>query len=301
MVMTLILILLLGLPLGLTALSMVLFLRQSRRDGHWERLGRECGSPWRAVPRALVLGWASMVLALILLPLRFVRFSDRTAGTTPDSDPAPSVILVHGIFHNASAWLLYRPILSRAGLRHHFFLEYNSATSIFAEAEDRLAALTAKVLQARPGRQVILIGHSLGGLLARTTASRPEFAPHLAGLITLTTPHGGSILGRLGLTRLARSLHPDSALMRSLAQRLPPANLPKLAVVVPTDGLVLPNTAADPPGPGWTVRRTPPMGHIDVLYHLPTARLTAEFAARAWQGGPGQDGPESGVSCRDLI
>ncbi len=277
--------------LGVTILSMALFWRQSRRDGHWAELARDSGSPWPPVLRATLTGWASLALSVLLYPLRLIPARDKAArptasptaspATSRDTDPAPSVILVHGLFHNASAWLLYRPILARAGLRHQHLLEYNSLTAIFPEAEARLAALVERAAAERPGRGVVIIGHSLGGLLARATAARPELAPHLAGIVTLASPHRGSLLARLGITRLARSLHPDSALMRALAQRLPPAGMPKLAMRIPTDGLVLPNASAVPPGEGWTLAQTPPMGHIDVLYHPATARLAAAFALQA--------------------
>lgn len=278
--------LLLAATLGVTILSMVLFWRQSRRDGHWAELAREWGSPWPPVVRATLTGWASLALSVLLYPLRFIPARDKTAGRPasspdPDADPAPSVILVHGLFHNASAWLVYRPILARAGLRRQHLLEYNSLTAIFPEAEARLAALVERAAAERPGRGVVVIGHSLGGLLARATAARPELAPHLAGIVTLASPHRGSLLARLGITRLARSLHPGSALMRALEERLPPAEMPKLAVRIPTDGLVLPNDSAVPPGQGWTLAQTPPMGHIDVLYHPATARLAAAFALQA--------------------
>jgi pimeloyl-ACP methyl ester carboxylesterase len=299
--------LLLAATLGVTILSMALFWRQSRRDGHWAELARGFGSPWPPVLRASLTGWASLALSVLLYPLRLIPARDKAASSTasstaspiassaassaasPDTDPSPSVILVHGLFHNASAWLLYRPILARAGLRHQYLLEYNSLTAIFPEAEARLAALVERAAAERPGRGVVVIGHSLGGLLARATAARPELAPYLAGIVTLASPHRGSLLARLGITRLARSLHPDSALMRALDHHLPPAGMPKLAVRIPTDGLVLPNASAVPPGEGWTLAQTPPMGHIDVLYHPATARLAARFALEAGRGKGGAD------------
>lgn len=285
---TILLGLFLWLPLGVSLVSTVLFVLHSRRDGHWEGLARAFGNPWRPTLRALVLGTASMVLAVLLFPLRLLPLAlwSRLSGpgrADPDG-PGPSVIFVHGLFHNATAWFLYRRVFAARGMHSLFFLEYNSLTAEFAEIEARLAALVEEAATARPGRPVVLVGHSLGGLLSRAVAGRPEAARHLAGIVTLATPHRGSDLGRLGLSRLARSLDPGSGLMRALAARPVPAEVPGLAVLTPTDNLVLPNASAEPPIPEWERHQTPPLGHVDLLYHLPTARLAASFALRASRG-----------------
>ena len=53
---------------------------------------------------------------------------------------------------------------------------------------------------------MVLIGHSLGGLLIKSVLNHPDLADHIGLVITLATPHQGSVLAGLAMGRLGRSL-----------------------------------------------------------------------------------------------
>jgi pimeloyl-ACP methyl ester carboxylesterase len=104
-------------------------------------------------------------------------------------------------------------------------------------------AVLARVLAAEPARELSVIGHSMGGLIARI-AMRTVIGPRIQRLITLGTPHGGSyapVLAVRGVYPLVRrlaqidKLHSPEALARdvfssfhSLYQMLPLDNQPDL-------------------------------------------------------------------------
>lgn len=71
----------------------------------------------------------------------------------------------------------------------------------FATAVDDLAALTDRLGQEWSGAPVVLLGHSLGSVLARAYAAR--YGRRLAGLILSGTTGDPGVMGRLGV-RLAR-------------------------------------------------------------------------------------------------
>lgn len=115
----------------------------------------------------------------------------------------PTVVLMHGLFgfRQALRWEYFRgvrPLLEGMGLRVHIPVTPSLAT-IRRQAES-----LARQLRDEP-HPVHIVGHSMGGLVAR------DYITHLGGharvhtLTTLSTPHAGSSLAEYvekGLTPL---------------------------------------------------------------------------------------------------
>jgi pimeloyl-ACP methyl ester carboxylesterase len=108
--------------------------------------------------------------------------------------------------------------------------------------DDRLVALAA-----RSGRPVSLVGHSLGGVLARALAYRH---PGLVRrVITICSPFRLPTASRLEPAyRLFSRWHIDEELLLSRIAERPP--VPTTAIYSPRDGIVAWTSCVDPPGPG---------------------------------------------------
>jgi triacylglycerol lipase len=77
-------------------------------------------------------------------------------------------------------------------------------------------------VMARTGAShVHLVGHSLGGLVARYAVQRLGLDEVTRSVTTVATPHGGSPLARFGPGPAAAQLRPGSVLLRGL----PPLDL----------------------------------------------------------------------------
>jgi pimeloyl-ACP methyl ester carboxylesterase len=250
-------------------LSYALFLLESSRSGHLDALRREFGGAARPVLRGLGFGLLEMPLLLATYPLGWLPCWQRRG-------PAPAVLLVHGLYHNHAAWLLFRRRLLRAGFPHLRSFAYNSFGPAFQDLAERLVQAVLALHAEAPERKVALIGHSLGGLLLRVAASDPRLSGKIACLVTLGSPHRGSTLARLALGGLGRSLRPESGLFGELDGVCGPRDLPRLALVSPVDNMVLPAANLEPPS-GWERAAVPPMGHVAMLYRAAPARLAAAF------------------------
>jgi len=123
----------------------------------------------------------------------------RTA-KAPDG-AAPRVILVHGLDEPGNIWEDLVPALVEAGFEVWEFRYPND------QGVDRSADLLAEYWsQLEPERPVMLIGHSMGGLVVRDFVARlrhPEGAdpavagPAVTGVILVGTPNQGSEWARL--------------------------------------------------------------------------------------------------------
>lgn len=267
------LIVLLGVPL----LSYSLYLLENLRAGQAGSLRRDLGGLARPLLRGLLSSFSELVLLIATYPLGWLP------QRRPEADGQP-VVLVHGLYHNDAAWLLFRRRLAQAGFTNIRPFHYNSFLRTVPELVYELTEHLIQVAADNPGRKIALVGHSLGGLLLRIAACDARLAGRLACLVTLGTPHRGSTLAALALGRLGRSLRPGSGLFERLERLCEPEDLPRLALLTPTDNMVLPFSGLLPPDTGWSVQRVRPMAHVALLYHPEPARLALEFL-RAHPGG----------------
>ena len=232
----------------------------------------------RWIAWGILTSWASMMFTVLLYPFGFLRRFLHPGGT-PDPSSTP-VILVHGLYHNASAWVLFRKWLERAGLGNVYAVNFNSMRCTFRQAVELLDRTITDVAALHPGHRVVLIGHSLGGLLSRVCLECEGRGRDVAAVITLGTPHHGSKLAALGPGRLAASIIYESPLFREIERETSPCDVPRLALYSPVDNMVLPNDALAIQDPGWTTEVIAPISHVAMLFHRPTALKAIEYIKR---------------------
>lgn len=235
------------------------------------------------------LGLTALALPFGLLPFGPFAARRRAAPAIPLAGGLPAVILVHGLYHNPAAWFVLRRRLVRAGFTDVRCYGYASFGREFADIAAGLATLLVEAARSAPGCSVVLVGHSLGGLVIRAACADARVASgancRVAGVVTLGTPHRGSTLaGVLGLGRLARGLAPDGHVI-SQVRALPLCPAPGLSLYTPTDGMVLPLSGAlldeRERANGWTERALPAMSHVGLLYSTSAARETLAFLKQA--------------------
>jgi pimeloyl-ACP methyl ester carboxylesterase len=262
---------------GLSLISYGFFWYETANGSALQRLQASShGHPVRWVWRGILSGALAQLLLLLALPLALWR---RLWVPRPGAPgPRPAVILIHGIYHNASAWLFLRHLVRRAGFSHVFAWSYRSWETSFERLVDQLETRIREEIHGPfPEHPLILIGHSMGGLLTRALLTRPQVARRVRAVVTLGTPHQGSKLAVLGVGRLARSLHYRGPLISRLEALEGPLATPALALYSPVDNMVLPHQALHPLQPGWTLKETAPVSHVALLYHPGTARHLLNF------------------------
>jgi len=269
-------LLLVALPLGASLLTFALFWYETANSAHRQYLENlSNGRPGRLLIRGVLSAYLALILTFALCPTVFWR-----KRWQPRLDPdchAPPIILVHGLYHNVSAWTLYRRWLGAAGFSNIAFMGYSSWNQTFHELVKRLEQLIAQARERFPDKPPILIGHSLGGLLARACVQSLEDSSHIGGVITLGAPHQGSKLAVLGVGKLAKSLIYRGPLIEELGEGASNSGTPCVALYSPIDNMVLPNHALQITGAGWIHHETAPVSHVAMLYHRPTAELTIEY------------------------
>jgi triacylglycerol lipase len=126
------------------------------------------------------------------------------------------ILLLHGMVDNRAIFTLLTRRLKAHGYTRVRTLNYSPATNDIRAAARNLAA-EVEALVAESGHEKIhIVGHSLGGLIARYYLQRLGGDARVRTLVTLGTPHHGTLTAHLVPARLGRQLRPGSDLYQEL-------------------------------------------------------------------------------------
>lgn len=195
-------------------------------------------------PRALRL-FAAETLSLLALYAVFHPLA-RVFGAPgpPRGASGPPVLFIHGYCCNAGFWWWIRRGLARQGIANTHAITCDPLFASIDRFAGQVAERVAAIRAAHGGAPVTLVGHSMGGLIARRHAQLhgPE---GIAGIITLGSPHHGTVHARLANSRNGRQMRVGSAWLAALnAGEEAPAPVPILSVYSHHDNIVAPQESA---------------------------------------------------------
>ena len=142
---------------------------------------------------------------------RGLLVSDVEAAGTP-------ILLVHGIVSNRSIFTLLRRGLTKRGFSNVFAMNYLTVANDVRAAAVGLSVEVERIVEETGFERIHIIGHSLGGLIARYYVTRLGGDARVHTLISLGTPHAGSYAAYAVPTTLMQQMRPGSGLMRELAR-----------------------------------------------------------------------------------
>jgi pimeloyl-ACP methyl ester carboxylesterase len=203
----------------------------------------------------------------------------------PGQDEHPPVLLLHGFVDNRSAFALLRRSLRRHGWTRIEALNYSPLTGDIRNAAAMLGPHIERVCGQSGHARVDIVGHSLGGLVARYYAQRLGGDARVRTLVTMGTPHGGTrAVPALTPHPLARQMRPGSDVLRELAQPAPGCGTRFVAFWSDLDEVMIPVESARLDHPDLWVRnvKVSGVGHLSLPVH---GSVAAEV--RQALGGPG--------------
>ena len=198
----------------------------------------------------IAAAWSVFLFWMPLERLLMPRDCPPPAGGAASATGGPAhlpILLIHGYVNNAGAlWRLWKTLCRKGFSVHTLNLEpvYGSIDQYAALIEARIAAICA----ASGAAQVTLVCHSMGGLAARAylrhcAVRRVE--PRMAKLITLGSPHHGTLLARIERSANGGQMRPHSAWLAALAAHEQSAwPCPLISIYSLDDNIVVPASSA---------------------------------------------------------
>ena len=218
--------------------------------------------------RCALVEWAAAAALSAVRPFGFLPLPGaRTRGPRP-------IIVLHGYAMNRANFVPLAHRLARAQLGPIFGFEYWTLGRVAAGAR-QLGWFVDEVRAATGSPTVDIIGHSMGGVVARYYVQLAGGDPAVSHLITLGSPHNGTDVSGLGLGHPARELLLGSKLVTRLAAAPPPSHTKLTAIWSRADALV--PGARQPPPAGAEVVMYDDLGHVSLLG---SRRVAAEIIRR---------------------
>src|SRR6478609_9109214 len=155
---------------------------------------------------------------------------------------ATPILLVHGIADNHAIFTVLDRALRRRGFSDVSSFDYGLLTSDVRGAARDLQHAIDQLCADSGYERIHIVGHSLGGLIARYYIQRMDGHRRVHTCVTLGSPHQGTVLARIGMAvPLVRQLAPDSDLIAELATPAPDCTTRFLAFYSDIDHLILPH------------------------------------------------------------
>ncbi|WP_330320576.1 alpha/beta fold hydrolase [Streptomyces clavifer] len=188
----------------------------------------------------------------------------------PSADDRPPVVLLHGFIDNRSVFVLLRRSLSRHGWHHLESLNYSPLTCDIRTAAELLGRHVEEICARTGHREIDIVGHSLGGLIARYYVQRLGGDRRVRTLVTLGTPHSGTAVAPVaGAHPIVRQMRSGSDLIEELRRPAPGCRTRFVSFWSELDRVMVPVETAciDHPDLDTVNVRVTGIGHLALTVH----------------------------------
>jgi len=175
----------------------------------------------------------------------FLLFSeDSSKGKGSQATP---ILLVHGYLQNQTDWLWFKrklqenpeigPIFSL-----NLFPPFNSITQFSEILKEEIEKIKAETKQDK----IILIGHSMGGLVCSYYSEFLAKPGEILKVITIGSPFQGTRLAALGFGENVKEMSPRSSFLHHLTSRIQQSKIPYHHIASQLDNMIVPWQSAFP-------------------------------------------------------
>lgn len=205
--------------------------------------GEQIGFLWTV--RMIVTEVFSFLLVFcLLLPLaRHLVVTRR--GTVTRGRQLP-VLFIHGYASNAGIWAPMIQYLTARGLTNVFTMNLHPRDGDIDDFSQQVAARVNRICNTTRSDKVILVGHNMGGLVARAYVERCGGGDRVAKVICIGTPHHGTVFARLTPKATGSQMRIGSAWLRDLNRdENRPTDTTQVSIYSAHDNIIVPQSSAE--------------------------------------------------------
>jgi pimeloyl-ACP methyl ester carboxylesterase len=198
------------------------------------------------------------------------------------------ILLVHGLVDNRSIFTVLRRHLRRRGFGRVWTMNYRIWTTDLRAAARQLGTAIETICEQTGYERIHVIGHSMGGLIARYYVQRLDGDARVHTLVTLGTPHGGTRAARLFPRGVCAQLTPGSEVVTELSRPVEACQTRFVSFWSDIDALMVPKQSARLDHPDLTSRNIlmRGVGHMSLPIDRRIVReITATLAHLDSDGG----------------
>ncbi len=194
------------------------------------------------------------------------------------------ILMVHGYLHNGSAWIYQKRQLAKLGKGPIYTFNLKRP---FASIEDhaRQVAQKAIEIEKETGRSdLILIGHSMGGLVSSLYATQLAPPGKITHVITIGSPLSGTHIAKIAIGADGREMERGSPKLVALSEAISNSQGTVFYHIgSKTDQIIIPHTSAILGSNSDRHMVIKDLGHISLLYSPRIARKISEWITESTQ------------------
>ncbi|MDE3055900.1 MAG: alpha/beta fold hydrolase [Verrucomicrobiota bacterium] len=227
-------------------------------------------APYAPKPLRQALHWihaATFEFFAVILSLCLRFLNPLFSKSTPQVAQGVPILMIHGYLHNSSAWVFFRKFFSRLQASSGIGPLYTIDLPLFQSIPDDASLILQRreeIFQETGRRELILIGHSMGGLVALFHAL--HLAKEKTWVITLGSPLHGTHLARIALGPNGKEMRRGSLFVKGLEKSLATSNLSCYHLGSETDQVVVPASSAFMGRFPDREFHLPNLGHMSLLF-----------------------------------
>ncbi len=198
------------------------------------------------LPRAANLFWQEFNSSMLTSSYYMLRPIGMQLQPREQQQGLP-VLLIHGYACNSGYWLPMSKLLKQARISH-YGIDLEPPGASIDDFVPQVQTAVERLQRETGSAQVIILAHSMGGLVARAYLRHHPDAP-IARVITLGTPHHGTALASFGPGSNAAQMRRDSPWLDALAAS--EANTQRMlfsSIYSVHDNIIAPQDSSDLPG-----------------------------------------------------
>lgn len=203
-------------------------------------------------------------------PLGLIKVNEVASSHPVTSFNPRPVLLLHGVIHNRSAFLSLKKQMRSWGWSNIFTLNYSTRHGSLTGMVEDLALKIEQIQKKTCCKEIDVIAHSLGGLVARQYMCSSLSAGHINTLLTLGTAHQGtsasSFLKLFLSGTLAKDLRRESFYIKALNKTPIPKGSRIISVYSKKDWTVWPTNSAHVESERAVNIELDHVGHVGLLY-----------------------------------
>ncbi len=245
---------------------------------------------------AILFGWFGLILFLNkvfpVLPIRWAHavtfelialfaihitllFPDKRGNLKGDGRP---ILLVHGYLHHAKVWYFQKKWLEALGLGPIYTIHFKFPFQSIRTYAEQVKVKAEEIARETGRDDLILIGHSMGGLVASWYALKLAKRGQVTHLITLGSPLHGTPVARIAIGPNGREIEPNSPLTQELLASIEEnREIQFYHIGTETDFLVIPGKSSIIEQNRHDLFRD--IGHTALLFSKSIPRLIKEFVS----------------------
>lgn len=188
------------------------------------------------------------------------------------------IILVPGFSCNRGYWGSMARYLGRQGYGPVYAVSLEPLLGSMQDNAKHLSRYVEAVCEQTGAEKVILVGHSMGGVVSRVYVHELDGAKRVAKILALGSPHEGTVLAK-ALSGLGGNLEQMSygndwakAFNQNQAQDCP---VPITAIITPHDNIVGPQSSTHLHYPNAKNIFLPGIGHLEMVISKPVMKVVA--------------------------